>query len=211
MKWVTSDFEQQWEHLCQSRPNYPRRFLPLLIRTTIDAGISHCVFIEISLCCRFPSQLPRFNVWSKLGEWVAETYFMSGPERRWGLCACAGLHRIRISDEDSRGETADANHDSDTIVPSLFLTNDRIQNRFTPRRTYFKNTQERVKWQIVGHYPQNSVSFLKRDSAPYILDPWEIVAWLGGAFICLGSGQCVRAVYWLITEDLSWWLEKSSG
>ena len=89
---------------------------------------------------------------------------------------CTGLgYRMRIAG----GETADANHDSDTIVPSLFLTNDRVQNRFTPRRTYFKNTQERVKWQIVGHYPQNSVSFLKRDSAPYILDPWEIVAWLG--------------------------------
>ena len=211
MKWVMSDFEQQWEHLCQTHPNYPRCFLPLLIRTTIDAkNFTLRLYRDFPL---LPLSLSTstFNVWSKLGEWVAETYFMSGPERRWGLCACAGLHRIRISDEDSRGETADANHDSDTIVPSLFLTNDRIQNRFTPSRTYFKNTQERVKWQIVGHYPQNSVSFLKRDSAPYILDPWEIVAWRGGAFICLSSDQCVRAVYWLITEDLSWWLEKSSG
>ena len=139
------------------------------------------------------SLLVTFSVtltWSKLAE-EPETYFMSGPERRWGLFACGRLHRIRISDEDSWGigKQKSLTQTMIGISPCVHCSIHRCQDHYNPRTipeqdrsdsvnhswTYFKNTQERINDKSLAITLKTLCHFSK-ETSPFIfcrsqLDP----------------------------------------
>ena len=141
MKWVTSGVvEQQWAHLCQSRPNY-LLFPPN--QPGITAIISHCVFF--SLLATFSVKFHFnwvLNFWSKSAK-DPETYFMSEPERRCGLFACGRLHRIRISDEDSWGigKQKSLTQTMIAISPCVHCSIHRCEDHYSPRTRSFRQCE----------------------------------------------------------------------
>ena len=208
MKWGTADPDyemghDEWRcratmgpsHLCQSRPNY-LLFPPN--QPGITAIISHCVFF--SLLATFSVKFHFnwvLNFWSKSAK-DPETYFMSEPERRCGLFACGRLHRIRISDEDSWGgedreaQTADANHDSDiamhSLFPSIAFKTITVSEQDLTERESQLDLFQKHPWKVLtNRWPSPTKSCVISQKTLLIfwsskLDPWEIVAWLLGAF-----------------------------